>query len=59
MGRLRLTRVAWSRAGVLSGGAVAASGTGLGWGLAVGLIVGGVLLATYCLFLADADGGGP
>lgn len=59
MGRVRLTRVAWSRAGVLAGGAMTASGSGLGWGLAVGLMVGGVLLVAYCLFLADADGGGP
>ncbi|MEU8537526.1 hypothetical protein OH540_21290 [Streptomyces sp. BPPL-273] len=59
MGRVRLTRAGWSRAGVLAGGAMAASGTGLGWGLAVGLVVGGVLLVAYCLLLTDTDGGGP
>ncbi|MEH0578987.1 hypothetical protein QBA54_31960 [Streptomyces sp. B21-108] len=59
MGRIRLTRAGWSRAGTLTGAAMASCGAGLGLGLAVGLAVGGVLLAAYCLFLADTDGGGP
>ncbi|MFJ3663150.1 hypothetical protein ACIPPM_22095 [Streptomyces sp. NPDC090119] len=60
MGRLRLTRTARARSGVLSGGAMVAAGAGLGLGLAVGLVVGGVLLVVYCLLLADTgDGGGP
>lgn len=59
MGRIRLTRMGWSRAGVLTGGAMAASGTGLQFGLAVGLMVAGVLLVAYCLFLIDTDGGSP
>ncbi|MFF7067309.1 hypothetical protein [Streptomyces pseudovenezuelae] len=59
MGRIRLTRMGWSRAGVLAGGAMAASGTGLRFGLAVGLMVAGVLLVAYCLFLIDTDGGSP
>jgi hypothetical protein len=41
-----------------------ASGAGLKLGLAVGLIVGGVLLVAYFLLVADTDGpekdgGGP
>jgi hypothetical protein len=39
-----------------------ASGAGLSCGLAVGLVVAGVLLVAYCLLLADVtagDGGGP
>jgi hypothetical protein len=39
-----------------------AAGAGLGLGLAVGLVVAGVLLVAYCLLLADiaaGDGGGP
>ncbi|WP_255951552.1 hypothetical protein [Streptomyces odontomachi] len=57
-----MTRAARARAGVLTGGAMAAVGAGLGLGLAVGLAVGGVLLVAYCLLLMDvklADGGGP
>ncbi|MEV8548324.1 hypothetical protein AB0L04_00515 [Streptomyces glaucescens] len=48
-----------ARVGVLAGGAMTASGAGLGFGLAVGLMVGGALLAAYCLLLTDVDGGGP
>lgn len=63
MGRVWLTRAGWSRAGVLTGGAMATSGAGLGLGLAVGLVVGGMLLVAYCLLLAETDpekdGGGP
>lgn len=59
MGRLRLTRAARARVGVLLGGAMTASGAGLKLGLAVGLVVGGVLLVAYCLLVADTDGGGP
>ncbi|NUS74934.1 MAG: hypothetical protein HOV70_01875 [Streptomyces sp.] len=59
MGRIRLTQAARARAGVLAGGAMVASGTGLRLGLALGLVVGGVLLVAYCLLVADTDGGGP
>ncbi|MEV8043558.1 hypothetical protein AB0P02_06855 [Streptomyces griseoluteus] len=60
MGRLRMTRAARARAGVLGGGAMVAAGAGLGLGMAVGLALGGVLLVAYCLLLADTgDGGGP
>lgn len=43
---------------------MAASGAGLRLGLAMGLIVGGVLLVAYCLLVVDTDGpekdgGGP
>lgn len=58
-----MTSAGRARAGVLSGGAMAAAGAGLGLGLAVGLAVGGVLLVAYCLLLMDVDqrdeGGGP
>lgn len=64
MGRVRLTRAARARGGVLVGGAMVAAGAGLAMGLALGLIVGGVLLVAYCLLIADTDGpekngGGP
>lgn len=62
MGRLRMTPSGRARAGVLAGGAMAAVGSGLGIGLAAGLVVGGVLLVAYCLLLTDVhagDGGGP
>lgn len=59
MGRIRLTRAARARAGVLTGGAMVASGTGLRLGLALGLVVAGVLLVAYCLLLADTDGSSP
>lgn len=56
MGRIRLTRAARARGGVLTGGGMVASGAGLAMGLPLGLIVGGVLLVAYCLLLADTDG---
>jgi hypothetical protein len=45
----------------MTGGAMVAAGAGLGFGLAVGLVVAGVLLVAYCLLLMDVtpgDGGG-
>lgn len=64
MGRLRLTRAGRARAGVLTGGGLITAGVGVGLDLAAGLMVGGMLLVLYCLFLADVDlldrdGGGP
>lgn len=61
MGRVRMTRTARARAGVVAGGTMASVGAGLGLGLAVGLVVGGTLLVAYCLLLADVGGtgGGP
>ncbi|MDH6435602.1 hypothetical protein M2158_004079 [Streptomyces sp. SAI-144] len=56
MGRIRLTRAARARWGVLTGGGMVASGAGLAMGLSLGLIVGGVLLVAYCLLLADTEG---
>ena len=56
MGRIRITRPARARAGVLTGGALASTGAGLGLGPAVGLAVGGLLLMAYCLLLMDVDG---
>jgi hypothetical protein len=35
------------------------AGVWVGIDLAAGLMVGGMLLVAYCLFLADTDGGGP
>jgi hypothetical protein len=62
--RPRLTRLTRSRIGTWTGGGLIATGTGLGWGLPVALIVAGVLLAAYCLLVADvadpgADDGRP
>ncbi|WP_432124053.1 hypothetical protein [Streptomyces sp. C10-9-1] len=59
MGRVRVSRAARARGGVFCGGVMAATGCGLGLGLAVGLVAGGVLLVTYCLLLMDVDGGAP
>lgn len=62
MGRVRMTPVARARAGVMTGGALVAAGAGFGLGLAVGLVVAGVLLVAYCLLLMDvsaSDRGGP
>lgn len=62
MGRVRMTPVARARAGVMTGGAMVASGAGFGLGLAAGLVVGGVLLVAYCLLLTNVNpgnGGGP
>lgn len=61
MGRVRVSRVAASRLGVLAGGATASVGVAMAAGLAVGLVVAGVVFAAWCLFLADvgpAEGGG-
>jgi hypothetical protein len=61
MGRLRVSRKARARLGVLLGGAMAAAGVGLAAGLAFGLMAAGVGLVAYCLLLADVDpaeGGG-
>jgi hypothetical protein len=59
VGRLRLTRAGRSRAGVLAGGGMFTAGVWVGIDLAAGLMVGGMLLVAYCLFLADTDGSGP
>lgn len=58
MGRIRLTRAGWARVGVLAGGGMVATGSGLALGVAAALVVGGVLLATYCLFVSDVGGEG-
>jgi hypothetical protein len=39
----------------MAGGAMVTSGSWLRLGLALGLVVGGVLLVAYCLLLADTD----
>lgn len=63
MGRLRLTRAAWARAGVLAGGGLFTAGVWVGLDLAAALMVGGMLIVAYCLLLTDVDGrhdgGGP
>ncbi|MEV7712297.1 hypothetical protein [Streptomyces sp. NPDC088270] len=63
MGRLRMTRAALARTGVMTGGALFTAGMGLGVGLAAALMTAGVLLVAYCLVLMDVggpgDGGGP
>lgn len=61
MGRVRVSRQTRARFGVLVGGWTAAVGVGLAVGLALGLVAGGVVLAAWCLFLADvspAEGSG-
>ncbi|MFD7978884.1 hypothetical protein [Streptomyces sp. NPDC059071] len=45
-----------ARGGVLAGGGMAAAGVGLWLGAAAALMVGGVLLVAYCLFVADVGG---
>ncbi|MGW7085024.1 hypothetical protein ACWGH2_16250 [Streptomyces sp. NPDC054871] len=59
MGRVRLTRAARARAGVLAGGGMVTAGVWVGIDLAAGLMVGGILLVAYCLLLTDTDGGSP
>ncbi|MFF8458529.1 hypothetical protein ACF06T_28825 [Streptomyces albidoflavus] len=61
MGRIRLTRSARARAGVLAGGGLVTAGFWVGIGLAAGLVAGGVLLVAYCLLLMDVstEGGSP
>lgn len=61
MGRVRVSGKARARFGVLAGGWTAAAGVGLAAGLALGLVAGGVVFASWCLFLTDVDppeGGG-
>ncbi|MFG2328258.1 hypothetical protein ACGFMM_01395 [Streptomyces sp. NPDC048604] len=55
MGRVRVSRATRARVGVLVGGWTAAAGVGLAAGLAFGLVAAGVVLAVWCLFLADVD----
>jgi hypothetical protein len=64
VGRVRLTREARARAGVLTGGGMVTAGVWAGVDLPAGLMVGGILLILYCLLLTDVDlldrdGGGP
>lgn len=56
MGRLRVSSQSRARGGVLTGGGMVAAGVGLWLGAAAALVVGGVLLATYCLLVADVGG---
>lgn len=49
----RLSPLMRSRFGTWTGGALVSAGAGLQWGLPVALIVAGVLLAAYCLLIAD------
>lgn len=58
MDRFRLTRAGWARAGILAGGGMTTAGIGLGIDLAAALMVGGVLLVLFCLFVADMGGDG-
>ncbi|MFB6943196.1 hypothetical protein ACFWGL_17120 [Streptomyces sp. NPDC060286] len=61
MGRLRLTRAALARTGVMTGGGLFTVGIGVGVGVAASLMTAGVLLVAYCLLLMDVtsgDGGG-
>lgn len=57
MGRLRVKlprgRLARSRAGTAAGAGLAVAGVWLWFGVAVALVVAGVLLMAYCLLIAD------
>lgn len=53
----RLSPLARSRIGTWTGGALVSAGAGFQWGLPAGLIVAGVLLAAYCLLIADVSPG--
>lgn len=55
MGRVRMNRAAWARAGVLAGGGAVTTGVGLATDLAAALMVGGGMLIAYCLLLLDLD----
>lgn len=55
MGRLRMSRVAVSRLGVLAGGWVSSAGVWLAIDAAAGLMTGGAVFAAWCLFLTDVD----
>ena len=61
MGRLQVSRAVLALVGVMVGGLLFTAGVWLAVDLAGGLMTGGVLLAAYCLLLADvepAEGGG-
>ncbi|WP_426568102.1 hypothetical protein [Streptomyces canus] len=49
----RLSRLTRSRIGTWTGGGLVSAGVGMQWGLPFALIVAGVLLAAYCLLVAD------
>lgn len=53
MGRLRMSGKSLARCGVLLGGLVAAIGVGLALDLAAALMTGGIMFASWCLFLPD------
>ena len=57
MGRMGLIRskLSASVVGYLSGVAVTAVGAGLQWGLGIGMVVGGVLVAASCLNISEGD----
>lgn len=57
MGRVRVTGAARARLGVLSGGGLFTAGVWQAFGVAAGLMAGGVLVVAYCLLLMDVDGG--
>lgn len=53
---IRLSRLAQARLGYATGLLSAAVGSGLEWGLGVGLLVGGAVCAASFLLLSDVDG---
>ena len=62
MGRVRMTRPALARAGVVAGGGLFTAGIGLAIDLPAALMTAGAGLVVYCLLLMDVgtgDGGGP
>lgn len=55
MKRLTLSRDARATLGTVTGGLSVAFGSAVQWGTGVGLMVGGVLAAAFCVLLYDVD----
>lgn len=53
---IHLSKLALARLGYSAGMLSAAVGSGLEWGLGVGLLVGGAVCAASFLLLSDVDG---
>lgn len=56
MGRIRVSRHSWARAGLLAGGTSFAVGIGLTVDFAAALMAAGVEMMAYCLLVADVGG---
>lgn len=58
MGRIRMTRTALARAGVMTGGGLFTAGIGLAVDLPAALMTAGIGLVAYCLLLMDVSPSG-